>query len=353
MASGNHQAQGHGCRQQESDRAPEDAPEQRGDDHAQWRDPRAVAVNPWLHHVGHQQFQQGIEGQAPEHERPAGIDRCGKSADDGTGAEGAYVWHESGQASDGAPERRVWNAHEPEPARQHDPERGIHDQLREEEPRHALCRVFHSLHRPAGLGLPGQPDHPVPQSFVLQEDEHEQHEHDAGLPQRSPDGRKNSGGRVRGGLRWLKALGRNGWGLGGLPGRSPGLFAGPFQGWTGHDFGESIPQLLQGADGEIPHAFQFGANRFLVLRHIGRHCHQLRGQHGGQAGDARGHQQDGHECAARVSEPETGEPAFQRCDHQAQDTGERERRQEFAAEIEHRDHASGSHDVACARGRRC
>ena len=51
----------------------------------------------------------------------------------------------------------------------------LDDELREEEARDPLRRVVDGLHRPAHLRLAREPDHPLPQRLVAQEDEDQQH----------------------------------------------------------------------------------------------------------------------------------------------------------------------------------
>ena len=102
-----HQAEGQRRRQDQPDRAPQPAPEDRRDHHREGRQAGAVAVDQRLDHLAHDRLGDRNRRRRPDHHGPARIDGGGQRHGQGAGDERADIGHEAQQRREHAPEHRA------------------------------------------------------------------------------------------------------------------------------------------------------------------------------------------------------------------------------------------------------
>ena len=119
-------------------------------------------------------------------ERPSRIDGRGEHRGEQRGDPYADVWDESQHGAERRPEHRVRQTDDG----QADPERAadaeIHRKLRYEEPRQPLAGIVERERRRSQIRPAGDADEPVAHRFALEQDEDENHQHDARGFERHP-----------------------------------------------------------------------------------------------------------------------------------------------------------------------
>jgi len=252
------------------------------------------------------------------------------------------IGHEAQHAGQGAPQRRVRHAEGPEQDAGQRAEGRVHDELRQEEARHATRRVRQRAHRAADFGLAGQSDEAVAQRFVLEQDEDQQHQHQAGFADRAPGQREQARQAVAGSRTRRADFDRER-----LVGTG-GERAAPHRDrrWRrdrrlGRNGAEFRFQAREGAFGEFAHAFDFRADSGPVGRQVARHGDQLEGQHGADADHASPCKDHRYQRRRQARQAEAAQRADQGCEHQAQDGGQRQRLEHVAPEIQQAQDAGG------------
>ena len=207
-------------------------------------------------------------------------------------------------------------------------------------------RIAQRLHGPPHFSFAGQADNAIPQRFVFEQNEHQQHQNQAGLADRAGDQGEQTRDGLGGGQLGSVDFDRDRFGAAGDQ-RSAGTRRrgpGARQSWRHRAQFRFDPGKR--ALGQFPDLVELGLDGGAVLRQVGGHGDDLRCQHDAYADDANAAQQNRYQRGGQLTQPGPGDGADQRRDNQAEHQRQGQRLQHFAAEVEQRQDAGCSNDGA-------